>query len=236
MLEIKNFLGCKINFRKKYNAFRFIADSHENMMFSIDFFKELIKYLCPENNNGKMGNLVFGKIMIGLEYLLKRSGPMSMAPSQLGAFAYSSPEQKSANVEYHVQPLSLERFGEDLHSFNAFTASVCNLRPTSRGSVHIASTDPEAPPIINPNYLSTDEDRKVLRKAVMEMNDSMTRAGAEREMQKEITNDIADKLGIDKNLFKRMSRAYFRANFKDEVQQNTDFEEFYTNVMEKTAS
>ena len=106
-------------------------------------------------------NSLFGKLMIGLEYLLKRSGPMSMAPSQLGAFAYSSTEQKSANVEYHVQPLSLERFGEDLHSFNAFTASVCNLRPTSRGSVHIASTDPEAPPIINPNYLSTDEDRKV---------------------------------------------------------------------------
>ena len=106
-------------------------------------------------------NSLFGKLMIGLEYVLKRSGPMSMAPSQLGAFAYSSPEQKSANVEYHVQPLSLERFGEDLHSFNAFTASVCNLRPTSRGSVHIASTDPEAPPIINPNYLSTDEDRKV---------------------------------------------------------------------------
>ena len=106
-------------------------------------------------------NSLFGKLMIGLEYLFKRSGPMSMAPSQLGAFAYSSPEQKSANVEYHVQPLSLERFGEDLHSFNAFTASVCNLRPTSRGSVHIASTDPDAPPIINPNYLSTDEDRKV---------------------------------------------------------------------------
>jgi choline dehydrogenase len=106
-------------------------------------------------------NSLFGKLMIGLEYLLKRSGPMSMAPSQLGAFAYSSPEQKSANVEYHVQPLSLERFGEDLHSFNAFTASVCNLRPTSRGSVHIGSADPEAPPIINPNYLSTDEDRKV---------------------------------------------------------------------------
>ena len=106
-------------------------------------------------------NSLFGKMMIGLEYLLKRSGPMSMAPSQLGAFAYSSPAQKSANVEYHVQPLSLERFGEDLHSFNAFTASVCNLRPTSRGSVHITSTDPEAPPAIHPNYLSTDEDRKV---------------------------------------------------------------------------
>jgi choline dehydrogenase len=106
-------------------------------------------------------NSWLGKLMIGLEYLLKRSGPMSMAPSQLGAFAFSSPEQKSANVEYHVQPLSLEKFGEDLHSFNAFTASVCNVRPTSRGSVHITSTDPEVAPTIQPNYLSTDEDRKV---------------------------------------------------------------------------
>ena len=106
-------------------------------------------------------NTLWGKMMIGLEYLLKRSGPMSMAPSQLGAFAYSSPEHKRANVQYHVQPLSLEKFGEDLHSFNAFTASVCNVRPTSRGSVHINSTDPEAPPVIRPNYLSTDEDRKV---------------------------------------------------------------------------
>ena len=103
----------------------------------------------------------FGKLMIGLEYVFKRSGPMSMAPSQLGAFAFSSPEQKSANVEYHVQPLSLEKFGENLHSFNAFTASVCNVRPTSRGSVHIHSLDPAAPPVISPNYLSTDEDRKV---------------------------------------------------------------------------
>jgi len=82
----------------------------------------------------------------------------------------------------------------------------------------------------------TEEDRKVLRKAVMEMNDSMTRVGAERELQKETTNEIADKLGIDKKLFRRMSRAYFRANFKEEVQENTDFEEFYTTVMEKTAS
>ena len=106
-------------------------------------------------------NSLLGKLMIGLEYVFKRSGPMSMAPSQLGAFAYSSPDQPSANLEYHVQPLSLEKFGEDLHSFNAITASVCNLRPTSRGSVHISSVDPEAPPVIAPNYLSTDEDRKV---------------------------------------------------------------------------
>lgn len=82
----------------------------------------------------------------------------------------------------------------------------------------------------------TDEDRKILRKAVLEMNDSMTRAGAERELQKETTNEIADKIGIDKKLFKRMSRAYFKANFKEEVQENTDFEEFYTTIMEKTAS
>ena len=82
----------------------------------------------------------------------------------------------------------------------------------------------------------TEEDRKTLRKAVMEMNDSMTRVGAERELQKETTNDVCDKLGIDKKLFRRMSRAYFKANFKDEVQENTDFEEFYSTVMEKTAS
>ncbi|MBU3632929.1 GMC family oxidoreductase [Polynucleobacter sp. AP-Feld-500C-C5] len=121
------------------------------MIYKVDGIKTL----------NTQANSLFGKMMIGLEYLLKRSGPMSMAPSQLGAFAYSSSAQKSANVEYHVQPLSLERFGEDLHSFNAFTASVCNLRPTSRGSVHITSVDPEAPPAIQPNYLSTEEDRKV---------------------------------------------------------------------------
>ena len=125
-------------------------------------------------------NSWFGKMMIGLEYVLKRSGPMSMAPSQLGAFAYSSPEQKSANVEYHVQPLSLEKFGEDLHSFNAFTASVCNLRPTSRGSVHITSIDPEAPPAIHPNYLSTDEDRKVAAESLR-----LTRKIVEQAMNNE---------------------------------------------------
>ena len=106
-------------------------------------------------------NTLWGKMLIGLEYFFKRSGPMSMAPSQLGAFAYSAPNQERANVEYHVQPLSLEKFGDDLHSFNAFTASVCNLRPSSRGSVHINSLDPEAPPVIAPNYLSTEEDRRI---------------------------------------------------------------------------
>ncbi|GGD86542.1 GMC family oxidoreductase [Caballeronia grimmiae] len=106
----------------------------------------------------------WGKLFIGMQYALMRSGPMSMAPSQLGAFAKSNPDDASIrrpDVEYHVQPLSLERFGEPLHPFNAFTASVCNLRPTSRGSVHIESPDAHAAPLIAPNYLSTERDREV---------------------------------------------------------------------------
>jgi choline dehydrogenase len=89
-----------------------------------------------------------------------------MAPSQLGLFAPSSPEHSRPNLQYHVQPLSLDRFGEDLHPFNAFTASVCNLRPTSRGSVHITSRDVMAKPSINPNYLSTIEDQKTAAQAI----------------------------------------------------------------------
>lgn len=104
---------------------------------------------------------LWGKAMIGLEYAIKRSGPMSMAPSQLGAFTRSDPSKTHANIEYHVQPLSLEAFGEPLHRFNAFTASVCNLNPGSRGSVQIKSASPDDKPAIAPNYLSTDEDRKV---------------------------------------------------------------------------
>ncbi len=103
----------------------------------------------------------WGKAKIGLEYAFKRSGPMSMAPSQLGAFTRSSPDQRYPNIEYHVQPLSLEAFGEPLHSFNAFTASVCNLNPTSRGTVNINSANFADAPQIAPNYLSTPEDRKV---------------------------------------------------------------------------
>jgi choline dehydrogenase len=106
-------------------------------------------------------NSLWGKAKIGLEYALKRSGPMSMAPSQLGAFTKSDPSQPHANLEYHVQPLSLEAFGQPLHSFNAFTASVCNLNPTSRGHVRITSSDFKEAPAIAPNYLSTDEDRKI---------------------------------------------------------------------------
>ncbi|KQW59449.1 GMC family oxidoreductase [Variovorax sp. Root411] len=108
-----------------------------------------------------MASSMVGKAKIGLEYLLKRSGPMSMAPSQLGAFTRSSPEHEWPNLQYHVQPLSLDAFGDPLHSFPAFTASVCNLNPTSRGSVRIKSNRFEDAPAIAPNYLSTDEDRKV---------------------------------------------------------------------------
>jgi choline dehydrogenase len=103
----------------------------------------------------------WGKLKIGLEYTLKRSGPMSMAPSQLGAFTRSSPDREWANLEYHVQPLSLDAFGEPLHGFPAFTASVCNLNPTSRGWVRIRSNRFEDAPAIAPNYLSTAEDRRV---------------------------------------------------------------------------
>jgi choline dehydrogenase len=106
-------------------------------------------------------NSLWGKAKIGLEYALKRSGPMSMAPSQLGAFTRSDPAQPYPNLEYHVQPLSLEAFGQPLHSFNAFTASVCNLNPSSRGHVRITSPDFRQAPAIAPNYLSTEEDRKI---------------------------------------------------------------------------
>ncbi|NYT37760.1 choline dehydrogenase [Allopusillimonas soli] len=110
--------------------------------------------------NTVVGSL-WGKALVGLEYALRRTGPMSMAPSQLGAFTRSDPGRAHPNIQYHVQPLSLEAFGDPLHTFNAFTASVCNLNPTSRGSVHIQGPGHNDAPAICPNYLSTDEDRKV---------------------------------------------------------------------------
>jgi choline dehydrogenase len=108
-----------------------------------------------------MAGTLWGKAAIALQYAWSRSGPMSMAPSQLGAFTRSRPELPHANLEYHVQPLSLDAFGEPLHPFNAFTASVCNLNPTSRGSVRVRSADPARAPAIAPDYLSTEEDRRV---------------------------------------------------------------------------
>jgi choline dehydrogenase len=108
-----------------------------------------------------MASSLWGKARIGLEYLFKRSGPMSMAPSQLGAFTRSDAQQAHPNLEYHVQPLSLDAFGQPLHAFNAFTASVCNLNPTSRGRVQIRSAAPTDAPSIAPNYLSTAADRLI---------------------------------------------------------------------------
>jgi choline dehydrogenase len=111
----------------------------------------------------------WGKLQIGLEYALFQSGPMSMSPSQLGAFAKSDLDDRSLtrpDLQYHVQPLSLDKFGEPLHRFNAFTASVCHLRPTSRGNIHIVSPEASAPPMIAPNYLSTDYDRHVAANAL----------------------------------------------------------------------
>ncbi|MEL6979120.1 MAG: GMC family oxidoreductase N-terminal domain-containing protein [Pseudomonadota bacterium] len=107
-----------------------------------------------------------GQALIALEYAALRRGPMSMAPSQLGLFARSSPDVASADLQYHVQPLSLDKFGEPLHPFSAITASVCYLRPTSRGHVRLSSPDPFAAPVIQPNYLSTAEDRRVAAEAI----------------------------------------------------------------------
>lgn len=109
----------------------------------------------------ELQSTLFGKMSIAAEYFFKRSGPMAMAPSQLGIFTKSSDQFKTANIEYHVQPLSLEAFGEPLHPFPAITVSVCNLRPTSRGTCHITENNYKAAPAIKPNYLNTDSDRQV---------------------------------------------------------------------------
>src|SRR3954466_12900900 len=104
---------------------------------------------------------MFGRARIFLDYALRRRGPLTMAPSQLGIFTKSDPSRERANLQYHVQPLSLDRFGEPLHAFPAFTASVANVQPTSRGHIRLKSPNPVDAPIIQPNYLSTDEDRRV---------------------------------------------------------------------------
>ncbi len=106
-------------------------------------------------------NSLPGRLAMGLEYFLFRTGPLTMPPSQLGAFAKSDDNQPTANIEWHVQPLSLDTFGEPLHSYNAITPSVCNLRPSSRGHIRIKSNDPDHHPTITLNYLSTEEDRQV---------------------------------------------------------------------------
>ena len=116
-----------------------------------------------------LANSLIGKAMFGLEYALKRTGPMSMSPSQLGAFTRSDASRAHANLQYHVQPLSLDAFGDPLHDFPAFTASVCNLNPTSTGSVTLRSANPFDAPKIAPNYLSTEEDRLVAAESIRQV-------------------------------------------------------------------
>ena len=126
----------------------------------------LIFKLSNARTLNQVANSLWGKVGMGLRYAYDRSGPLAMAPSQLGAFVKSDPDQPSANLQYHVQPLSLERFGEPLHTFPAFTASVCNLRPKSRGRVDIRSANPDDAPLIDPNYLSHPDDLKVAADAI----------------------------------------------------------------------
>ena len=153
--------------------------------------------------NQRAANL-FGKGLIGLEYLARRTGPMAMAPSQLGMFVKSDERLATPNLEYHVQPLSLEAFGGALDPFPAFTASICNLRPESRGRTGIASADPAAPPSIRPNYLATAEDRRVgaqairitrgivAQPALAKYHPQEVRPGARIESQEELERAVGD--------------------------------------------
>lgn len=109
---------------------------------------------------------LIGRGLMGAEFLLRRRGPMTMAPSQLGIFTRSDPKRERANIQFHVQPLSLEKFGDPLHRFPAVTVSACNLQPTSRGTIRLRTTAPDAAPVIAPNYLGTEEDKQVAADAI----------------------------------------------------------------------
>jgi choline dehydrogenase len=123
-----------------------------------------------------------GKTKMGLEYMLRRSGPLSMAPSQLGAFFKSEHYQDRANLEYHVQPMSAEKLGTELHPFPGITASICNLRPSSRGRVAVRSADPSQPPLIDPNYLATEDDQKVAVQSI-QITREIARQSASQQFQ-----------------------------------------------------
>ncbi|MEL6723819.1 MAG: GMC family oxidoreductase N-terminal domain-containing protein [Pseudomonadota bacterium] len=109
---------------------------------------------------------LFGKAKMGLDYVFRRRGPLTMAPSQLGIFTRSSSDHTRPNIQFHVQPLSLDKFGDPLHRFAAITVAACNLRPSSRGTIKISSPDPKAPPVIDPNYLATEADQRVAADAI----------------------------------------------------------------------
>jgi choline dehydrogenase len=135
--------------------------------------------------NDRVATMV-GKASIALEYIARRSGPMSMAPSQLGIFCRSDPRHETANVEFHVQPLSLDSFGSPLHRYSGMTVSVCNLRPESRGSVHLRPGDPEGAPEIRPRYLDTEQDRTVAVESIGIARELMQTSGMERYAPEEI--------------------------------------------------
>jgi choline dehydrogenase-like flavoprotein len=136
------------------------ANLHDHLQLRLIYKVTGIKTL------NEMYSSLFERAMMGVNYALFRRGPLTMAPSQLGAFTKSDPSQDRANLQYHIQPLSLDKFGDPLHPFPAFTASVANLRPTSRGSLRLKSRDPSAAPAISPNYLATPEDRRVAADAI----------------------------------------------------------------------
>jgi choline dehydrogenase len=136
------------------------ANLHDHLQLRLAFRVSNVRTL------NEMTHSLLGKAWMGLEYLLFRRGPLTMAPSQLGAFTRSDASQETPNLEFHIQPLSLDKFGDPLHRFPAFTVSVCNLQPTSRGHVRITSPDFRADPEIHPNYLATDEDRRVAVEAI----------------------------------------------------------------------
>ena len=125
-------------------------------------------------------NSIFGRISMGMEYLLQRSGPLSMAPSQLGMFVKSSEDIGTPNLQYHFQPLSLDKFGDPLHKFPAITLSVCNLRPTSRGLIELNGPDIRNSPTIDPNYLSTTEDRNIASQSIKWCRKIMSTAAYEK--------------------------------------------------------
>jgi choline dehydrogenase-like flavoprotein len=136
------------------------ANLHDHLQLRMIFKVTGIRTL------NEMYSSLFARAKMGFDYALFRRGPLTMAPSQLGAFTRSDPSQERPNLQYHIQPLSLDKFGDPLHPFPAFTASVANLRPTSRGSLKLKSADPAAPPAIDPNYLATPEDRRVAAQSV----------------------------------------------------------------------
>jgi choline dehydrogenase len=129
---------------------------------------------------------LFGRVAMGIEYFLRHTGPLTMPPSQLGAFARSDPSLPAANLEWHVQPLSLDRFGAPLHKFDAITPSVCNLKPTSRGHVRIRTPDPAMAPAITLNYLSTDSDCAIAVKGLKMTREIMAAAPLARFTPQEL--------------------------------------------------